>query len=187
MKFSVRLAAAAPLVLILGACAVVPTGPTQLVLPGTNKGFDQFRADDQNCKNYATQQIGGSPQEAAADSTARSAVLGTAIGAVAGAAIGGSRGAGFGAGTGLLFGSAAGANAGAETGYNAQRRYDNYYVQCMYASGHRVPVSAQFGGATRTMVQQPGPASPPSPPAGAPPPPPPPAGAPPAPPPGAAG
>ena len=180
--------ALAALSLSVGACAVVPTGPSQLVLPGTGKSFAQFRVDDEGCRNYASQQIGTSPRDQAADATARSAVVGTAIGAVAGAAIGGSQGAGVGAGTGLLFGSAAGAGAGADTGYGAQRRYDNYYIQCMYASGNRVPVSGQLG-AARTMTEQaPAAATPPAaqPPAGTQPPPPPPPGRPPAPPPGVA-
>lgn len=178
-----RLLVPGALVLALGACAVVPTGPSQLVLPGTGKSFAQFRADEVGCRDYASQQIGASPRDQAADATARSAVVGTAVGAVAGAALGGSRGAGVGAGTGLVVGTAAGAGAGADSGYGAQRRYDNYYIQCMYASGHRVPVSGQFG-AARTMTEQPN--QPPPPPSGSPPPPPPPAGAPPEPPPGVA-
>jgi len=35
----------APLALILGACATVPTGPSVMVLPGSSKTFDQFRFD----------------------------------------------------------------------------------------------------------------------------------------------
>ena len=173
----------AVLALSLGACAVVPTGPSQLVLPGTGKSFAQFRADDEACRSYASQQIGASPRDQAADATARSAVVGTAVGAVAGAAIGGSHGAGVGAGTGLLFGTAAGAGAGADTGYGAQRRYDNHFIQCMYASGHRVPVSGQIGTSRSMTEQTPAAAQPPS---GSPPPPPPPPGRPPEPPPGVA-
>lgn len=131
---------------LLGACAVVPTGPSMLVLPGSTKTFDQFRADEMSCRQYASDSIGGSAQQVAADSTVRSAALGTVVGAVAGAAIGGSRGAGVGAGTGLVFGTAAGAGAGSASGYGAQTRYDHAYVQCMYAAGHRVPVSGRFTG-----------------------------------------
>ncbi|MFT3802208.1 MAG: glycine zipper family protein [Burkholderiaceae bacterium] len=179
MKRFSRLAVLTPALLVLGACAVTPTGPTQLVLPGSGKTFQQFRVDDAGCRQHASAEIGDSAQTAAADATARSAVVGTAVGTVAGAAIGGSRGAGVGAGTGLLFGTAAGSNAGAQTGYSAQRRYDNAYIQCMYAAGHRVPVSGQFIGNTRAVQQ-----ATPTPPSGAEPPPPPPAGTPPAPPPG---
>ncbi|MFT4100136.1 MAG: hypothetical protein QM674_03685 [Burkholderiaceae bacterium] len=178
MKRLSRLAALTAALLALGACAVTPTGPTQLVLPGSGKTFQQFRVDDASCRQHASAEIGDSAQTAAADATARSAVVGTVVGTVAGAAIGGSRGAGVGAGSGLLVGAAAGSNAGAQTGYSAQRRYDNAYIQCMYAAGHRVPVSGQFVGSARATQ----PATP-TPPSGAEPPPPP-AGTPPAPPPG---
>jgi hypothetical protein len=30
------------------------------------------------------------------------------------------------------------------SGYQAQRVYDNAYQQCMYAQGHRIPVSGGF-------------------------------------------
>jgi len=168
------------LALSLAACATVPGGPSVLVLPGTGKSFDQFRVDDAACRQYALQQIGGAAQ-AAQDSAVRSAVVGTAVGAAAGAAIGGSRGAGVGAGTGLIFGSAAGSEASYSSTYGAQRAYDHAYVQCMYAAGHRVPVSGAFTG-TRGYASSPSsgaagaaPArsvTPPPPPPGAPPPPP---------------
>lgn len=44
---------------VLGACATVPTGPTVAVLPGTGKSFEQFRADDAACQQYAVAQAGG--------------------------------------------------------------------------------------------------------------------------------
>ena len=166
--------------LILGGCASMPTGPSLMALPGSGKTFDQFRFDDSECQRYAFQQIGGTTaQQSANDSATRSAVIGTAVGAVAGAAIGGKSGAGVGAGTGLLFGSVAGADAGQRSGYGTQRQYDNAYIQCMYARGHRVPVSAEMA---RSLQQTPSSYSPPAttdgrsippPPAGNPPPPPP--------------
>lgn len=169
------------LALTLAACTTLPGGPSVLVLPGTGKSFDQFRVDDAACRQYAFQQIGGTVQ-AAQDRAVQSAVVGTAIGAAAGAAIGGSRGAGVGAGTGLIFGSAAGSEGAYASSYGAQRAYDHAYVQCMYAAGHRVPVSGAFTG-TRGYVSPPAagtaPAAPartvtpPPPPAGTPPPPPP--------------
>jgi hypothetical protein len=132
--------------LALGACVTVPpSGPSMTVLPGSNKNFDQFRADDAQCRNYASSQVGGATAaQAAEDSGVRSAALGTAIGAVAGAAIGGSEGAAVGAGTGLIVGSVAGTNAGSRSAYGMQQRYDAGYVQCMYANGHKVPVSGRF-------------------------------------------
>ncbi|MFM9966909.1 MAG: YMGG-like glycine zipper-containing protein [Burkholderiales bacterium] len=145
MKESFRYA---PLVLLisLGACVTVPpSGPSMTALPGSGKSFDQFRASDAECRQYATSQIGGTTaKQAAEDSALRSAVLGTAIGAVAGAAIGGQQGAAIGAGTGLIVGSVAGSDAGAYSARGAQQRYDSGYVQCMYAKGHKVPVSGRF-------------------------------------------
>ena len=120
--------------LLLGACTTLPpSGPNVMVLPGTGKTFDQFRYDDNACRQFAAYQTGVTPQNAAADSGVRSAAVGTLIGAVAGAAIGGGQGAAVGAGTGLLLGSTAGAGAANQSADGAQRRYDTGYVQCMYA------------------------------------------------------
>lgn len=153
--------------LIVGGCASFPTGPSALALPGSGKTFDQFRSDDGECQRYAFHQIGGMTAERAAeDSAVRSAVIGTVVGAVAGAAIGGHNGAGVGAGTGLLFGSVAGTDASQRSAYGSQRRYDNAYIQCMYALGHKVPVPA---GMARSMRRQ-APAVPSAPPAYSPPP-----------------
>ena len=44
-------------VLLLGACATAPTGPTVMVLPGRDKSLDQFRADDADCRPWAAQQV----------------------------------------------------------------------------------------------------------------------------------
>ncbi|MDR3300613.1 MAG: hypothetical protein LBU43_11620 [Candidatus Accumulibacter sp.] len=138
--------------LIAGGCATYPTGPSVLALPGAGKTFDQFRLDDGECRRYAFQWIGGvTAEKAAEESAVRSAVIGTAVGAVVGAAIGGRNGAGVGAGTGLLFGSTAGADASQRSAYGSQRRYDNAYVQCMYAGGHKVPVP---GGMSQSLQQQ---------------------------------
>jgi hypothetical protein len=156
--------------LALAGCVSMPAGPSMLVLPGTGKSFEQFRIDDFTCRQYASAQIGGqSAEQLANDSAARSALLGTAIGAVAGAAFDGSRGAAVGAGTGLLFGSAAGTGAAQTSAYGAQRRYDFAYQQCMYASGHRVPVSGRYATGRAEGYRTP----PPPPPPGTPPPPPP--------------
>ena len=128
----------------LAACTTIPSGPSMLVLPGTGKNFDQFRADDAECRQYASAQVGVTPQQASEDAGVRSAALGTALGAVAGAAIGGHQGAAVGAGTGLLVGGVAGTGAGSESGYSLQQRYDFGYEQCMYAKGNKVPVRGSF-------------------------------------------
>ena len=157
--------------LLLGACTVMPTAPSVMVLPGTGRTMDSFRADDALCRDYAYGQIGGrSAQQAATQSAVASAAVGTAVGAAAGAAFGGSQGAAVGAGTGLLFGSAVGTGTAAASGYGTQRQYDNAYIQCMYARGHRVPVPA---GMMPSMPVRASEAGIPPPPPGAPPPPPP--------------
>lgn len=156
--------------LVTGGCVSMPSGPSVLVLPGTGASFNEFRADESACRQYAYEYIGGrSAGQAAADAGVRSAVVGTAVGAAVGAAVGGGRGAGVGAGTGLLVGSAAGSGAAEVSGYDAQRRYDHAYVQCMYASGHRVPVSGRYSPSRSDRYRS----TPPPPPAGMPPPPPP--------------
>jgi hypothetical protein len=135
------------LILVLGvvsACATVPTGPSVMVMPGAGKPFDQFQLDDMVCRQYAQQQIGVAPGQAATESDVRTAALGTAIGAAAGAAIGAATGhpgigAAVGAGGGLLTGTVAGAQAGAVSSGALQERYDIAYVQCMYAQGDQVP------------------------------------------------
>ncbi|OIP46233.1 MAG: hypothetical protein COX17_05340 [Deltaproteobacteria bacterium CG23_combo_of_CG06-09_8_20_14_all_60_8] len=79
-------------VLALGGCASLPTGPSVRVMPGPDKTFEEFQADDAICRQWATQQIGQSPQETANQTTASGAVVGTAAGAVLGAVIGSASG-----------------------------------------------------------------------------------------------
>lgn len=169
-----HLLAIAGLALAAG-CSTLPTGPSVMALPGTGKSFEQFRTDDADCQIYATDRTGGTTaNQAATDAAVRSAAVGTAIGAVAGAAIGGRDGAGVGAGTGLLLGSAAGSNAAYGTAGATQRRYDNAYIQCMYAKGQKVPVSRAYmqNGNPGAGTGRAGPAYPPPPPGNPPPPPP---------------
>jgi hypothetical protein len=132
--------------LLLAACATpAPTGPGILVLPGTGKTFDQFRADDQDCRGFAYNQIGGkAAEQASQDSATKSAVVGTAIGTAAGALLGGHQGAAVGAGVGLAGGSIVGADASRATSGSAQQRYDHAFTQCMYAKGHKVPVAGRY-------------------------------------------
>jgi len=164
---------ALPALLVLGACVSMPSGPSVLVLPGTGKNFDQFRFDETDCRGYASALLGGKDANAAAtDAGLRSAAVGTALGAAAGAAIGGRSGAAVGAGGGLLVGGAAGTGAASTSQYGLQRRFDNAYIQCMYAKGHRVPVAGNFQSVP--TANQPPPPPPPPPSATTPPPPPPP-------------
>ena len=155
--------------LALSACATLPSGPSVMAMPGRGKTFDQFRADDYVCRQYALEQSGGSTaNEASVNSGVKSAAVGAAVGATAGALVGGHEGAGEGAAAGLLVGALAGTAAGESSGYAAQRRYDAAYLQCMYAKGNAVPVSGRLGYSQPATV-------PPPPPPNAPPPPPPPA------------
>jgi hypothetical protein len=147
----------------LSACVTLPEGPSVLVLPGGDKSFEQFRQDDALCRQYAAERTGASAQDAATQSALTGAAVGAGIGAVAGAAIGGRHGAGVGAGTGLVVGGVTGAGTSQVSAHEAQRRYDNAFVQCMYARGHRVPVSGHY-------VPPPTPAAPASPPYPPPPP-----------------
>lgn len=132
--------------LALGACTVMPTGPTVMVLPGSGQRIEDFRVDEAYCRQDAMNQIGGrSAGDAARESAVTSAAVGAAVGALAGAAIGGDgRGAAVGAGVGLLGGTGAGSAHGQASRMGTQKQYDNAYIQCMYAKGHRVPVSAGF-------------------------------------------
>ncbi|HBG06949.1 MAG: hypothetical protein A2075_19640 [Geobacteraceae bacterium GWC2_58_44] len=130
--------------LALGGCATLPTGPSVRVLPTPGKSFEAFMSEDAVCRQWASQLLGQDPQETADRNTATGAVVGTALGAGVGAALGAASGhagtgAAIGGGTGLLFGTASGASSGQLYGMEAQRRYDNTYVQCMYSKGNQVP------------------------------------------------
>lgn len=132
------------LVPLLGACATVPTGPSVMVLPGGGKSFEQFQGDDVMCRQWAYQQAGTTPGQAANESGITSAAVGTVLGAAVGAAIGAAAGnpamgAAAGAGGGLLFGSAGGVGASQYSAAQAQQRYDMAYQQCMYAKGNQIP------------------------------------------------
>ncbi len=166
---------------LVTACVNMPTGPSVMALPGTGKSFEQFRYDDFECRGYAHQQIGGkTPRQASQSSGIESAAIGAGLGAAAGAAIGGGQGAAIGAGTGLLAGGVVGSGTADTSGYMSQRQYDMSYIQCMYAKGHRVPVSGRITGnqpaSSNTGPRVTNPSenfTPPPPPAANPPPPPP--------------
>jgi len=134
--------------LVVAGCVSMPTGPSVMVLPGSDKSFEQFQADDAVCRQWAGVQVGQAPQQIANENVATGSVTGTLIGAALGAAIGAAYGdpgigAGIGAASGLLVGTSSGANAGQVSGYDAQRRYDIAYQQCMYAKGNQIPGTVQ--------------------------------------------
>jgi hypothetical protein len=128
----------------LSGCATVPSGPSVMVLPGPGKPFAAFQAEDISCRQWAKQQVGGEPSETVNQNLAGGAALGTVLGAGMGAALGsisGDAGAGaaFGAATGLLAGTAMASGPAYSSGDILQRRYDNAYLQCMYAYGNQIP------------------------------------------------
>ena len=156
---------------LLAGCATMPDGPGVMVLPGSTKTFDQFRADDGECRQYSTAQIGGkSAQNAANQSAATTAAVGTVVGAGVGGLIGGGQGAAVGAGVGLAGGSIVGADAAHSSGRTTQQRYDHAYQQCMYAKGHQIPMAR--GTLQRRSSSSTTASTPPPPPPGSPPPPP---------------
>ncbi len=159
------------LLAVVGGCAVTPTGPSVMTLPGSGMTLEQFRNDDIICRQYALDQIGGrTAGQASQQSAVTSAAVGTVVGALAGAAIGGDgRGAAVGAGSGLLLGSAMGTDSSRASSTGTQRQYDNAYIQCMYAKGHRVPVPANLSyqrpvTAADAGIPPPPPGNPPAPP-----------------------
>jgi uncharacterized protein YcfJ len=116
-----------------------------MALPGSGKSFEQFRLDDNECREYAVQQIeNDTPQQSARISGVESTVVGAGLGAAAGAAMGGGEGAAIGAGLGLLAGALFGTGNATSSGNVSQQRYDNNYIPCMYAKGHHVPVSGNI-------------------------------------------
>jgi hypothetical protein len=135
---------------LLAGCAVrPPTGPTVLAVPPEGKNLVQFQQEEANCRDYAFNQIGITPAQAANQSAVGSAAIGTVLGTAAGAllgAAGGSAGTGaaIGAGTGLLAGSAFGANNAQVSGYALQGRYDQAYAQCLASTGNKVQTAAAY-------------------------------------------
>jgi len=155
---------------LLAACTTIPDGPSTYALPGSGKSFERFRYDEGDCRQYASAQTGGrTANDAAVNSGVASAAVGTAIGAVAGAAMGGSHGAAAGAGAGLMVGALAGTGTAQASGHQMQQRYDMAYGQCMYAKGHKIPVSGSFAAGVAPRRQAPS-AYPPPPPRYPPPP-----------------
>ena len=133
--------ASAALVLALAACSSAPVGPKIIVMPGQDKTFDQFQMDDAVCRDFATQQSGGSPQGAAVSAEAKTAAVGAVAGAAIGAAVGNRNTAAAGAGVGALAGIGAGVAAASGSAKETQRAYDIAYAQCMAAKGNKVPMA----------------------------------------------
>jgi hypothetical protein len=124
--------------LLLGACAATPLGPTVQVLPPPDKPFPVFEQDQTQCKQYAQSQVAG--QADAANSQAfGGALLATALGAATGGAVGGGGGAEIGSAAGADVGAAGAAGSTQDAQVSIQQNYNNAYVQCMYSRGNQVP------------------------------------------------
>jgi hypothetical protein len=52
-----------PLILVLGSCSTLPSGPSVLVLPGSGKTFAHFQDDDMKCRQFAHGQIASAPHK----------------------------------------------------------------------------------------------------------------------------
>lgn len=135
---------------LLAGCAVAPSAPSVLVLPGSQKNTAQFNGDNSACQQQAQAYV--APQAEAANTQAvGSALIGTAIGAALGALLGSggyyyrnNDAAAWGAATGLMYGGAVGSSQSQVAGYGLQQRYDNAYVQCMYQLGNQVPGQSAY-------------------------------------------
>lgn len=131
-------------ILLLSACATMPTGPSVLVLPSAGKPFEVFQSEDLACRNWAALQTGATPADTVNRNLAGGAAVGALIGAGLGAAIGavsGNAGAGaaIGAGSGLIGGTAVASGPAYAAAGEVQQRYDHAYQQCMYAKGNQIP------------------------------------------------
>lgn len=140
-KFAILLL---PLAVLAGCAVNAPPGPRVAVMPPPGKPFDQFASEEQYCRGYAQNNVGGqTPGESSGQSVAGSAVVGTVIGAAAGSLLGGRHGTATGAGMGLITGTMIGAGQGARSAADTQRAYDIAYQQCMYAKGNQLPQAYQ--------------------------------------------
>ncbi|MGB8841527.1 MAG: glycine zipper family protein, partial [Aliidongia sp.] len=68
----------------LAGCVQPPLGPRVAVMPAPNKPFEVFAAEDNSCRQYASQQVAGGAEQAN-NQEVGSAVVGTVLGAALGA------------------------------------------------------------------------------------------------------
>lgn len=122
---------------LLAGCATAPAGPHVSVMPAKGKTLEQFKVDDQICKDYAQAQIGDDLEKNSAMNTLMDMAVGGAVGALGGQAIGhNTKGTVAGAGIGMAMGLATGAYQANKASEDAQIRYDNAYQECMHTKGH---------------------------------------------------
>jgi hypothetical protein len=133
-----RIAGVLAATISLAACVAPPLGPTIPAMPGPNRSFDAFAADQMACQQYASAQTGYGAA-AANNQAIGGTLLSAALGAGLGAAIGGGHGAAIGAASGAAFGTVVGAGSAGYAQMSLQQQYDIMYGQCMYAHGNQVP------------------------------------------------
>lgn len=122
--------------LALASCTEI--GPTVQILPGPNKPFETFQADQKTCMAYTDAQ--GQPYaNRSSEAQLGTLAIGTALGAGLGAAIGGGRGAGIGAAVGAIGGTAVGTGQASNSVERIQIMYNNDYASCMVAHGNALP------------------------------------------------
>jgi hypothetical protein len=141
-------AAVGSALLVMQGCAVAPSAPSVMVLPGTQKSAAQFQADQATCQQQAQAYVAPSV-DAANNQAVATAAVGTAIGAAVGALIGyggyggygnyAGQAAAWGAGAGMMYGGAVGGSASQASNPGLQQRYDNAYAQCMVLRGNQMP------------------------------------------------
>jgi hypothetical protein len=137
--------ALAALIPALVGCTGVAPGPVALVMPAQGRSLAHFQVDDEFCRAFALDRLGGVSPEAAAITNLASSVIGAmGLFGLAGAVIDGSRGARIGAAVGAVTGGIGAGVAGLDARSPVQTRFDNAYVQCMFTRGHRVPISASL-------------------------------------------
>lgn len=135
----------------LSGCAIAPTGPkgpSMTVFPGTGKTFVDFKHDDHECRQFASESIGG-PKSGMAEVVKALGITaaGAGLGAAVGGGIGGTHTNRYGPTLNAQSGTAIGVAGGAATAMqthnadanNDQARYDHAYIECMVANHDRVP------------------------------------------------
>src|SRR5258708_25175709 len=131
-----RATATIAVLVLVGGCVAAPSGPTVSVLRAQGKPFERFAEEDAYCKQFARQQVTGAPEQDN-DQVIASAVVGTVLGSALGGAIAGGQGAGVGATAGTLLGTGTASGDSAWAPMSVQQRYNNAYMQGMYAQGNQ--------------------------------------------------
>jgi hypothetical protein len=124
---------------LISGCATLPEGPSITALPGTGKSLEEFRAADDACRQDSLERVRGVTPNLGVTETDQKRAAETAVNPAAGASIG----AGEDASTDSGMAGAIPADTQTVSARDLRYRYDSAYIKCMYAKGHRVPVSGR--------------------------------------------